>query len=127
MYNHEIEDRLRQLKIEDFIWIIYIGIIALSYYSNFLERKYFLCNDLNSKEKYRKIMIIIFSILLIIYFYFLKDSYDSVKNLNICDTEKKKRLTYLSFLGSLLIAISGVIFLYIAISDQDINVELAFN
>lgn len=127
MYSRKIEDKLKQLKIEDFIWVIYIGIIALSYYSNYLERKYFVCNDLNSKNKYREIMIIIFLILLFVYFYFLKDSYDSIKNLNKLDTEKKKRLIYLSFLASLLIFISGLIFLYIAISDTDLNVELAFN
>ena len=43
------------------------------------------------------------------------------------DSEKKKRLLYLSFLASLLIFISGIIFLYIAISDTDLNVELSFN
>ena len=41
--------------------------------------------------------------------------------------QKKKELITLSFIASLLIAISGFIFLYIAINDEDINVELAFN
>ena len=127
MYNKEVEDKLKQLKIEDFIWVIYIGIIALSYYSNYLEKKYYVYNDLNSKDKYRSIMILIFSILIIVYYYFLSDSYKSIKNLYDCDTEKKKRLVYLSFLASLLIFISGLIFLYIAVSDTDLSVELAFN
>ena len=127
MYNKEVEDKLKQLKIEDFIWVIYIGIIALSYYSNYLEKKYYVYNDLNSKDKYRSIMILIFSILIIVYYYFLSDSYKSIKNLDDCDTEKKKRLVYLSFLASLLIFISGLIFLYIAVSDTDLSVELAFN
>ena len=124
---NEIEERLKQLKIEDFIWLIYIGIIFLSWYSNSLEKKYFVCNDLESKEKYRNIIILIFSILIIVYLYFLKDSYDSLKELKPNDSDKKKNLTYLSFIGSLLIAISGFIFLYIALEDQDLNVELAFN
>lgn len=125
--NSEIEDKLRQLSIEDFIWVIYIGIIALSYYSNYLERKYYVNGDLYSKEKYRSIIIVIFFILLIVYSYFLYDSYKSVSELNVNDSEKKKRLVYLSFLGSLLIFISGSIFLYIALTDNDLNVELAFN
>ena len=127
MYDKEVEDRLKQLKIEDFIWIIYLGIIFLSYFSNSLERKYFVSNDLNCREKYRNIMVIIFSILVFVYFYFLYDSYSSIKGLNEFDTEKKKRLVYLSFLASLLIFISGLLFLYIAISDTDLNVEIAFN
>lgn len=125
--NSRIDEKLRQIRIEDFIWVIYIGIIALSYYSNFLERKYYVFNNLESKDKYRNIIILIFSILLIVYFYFLYDSYKSVKDLKSFDSEKKKRLVYLSFLASLLIFISGSIFLYIAFTDTDLNVELAFN
>jgi len=127
MNNDSLEKKLKQLKIEDFIWVIYIGIIILSWYSNNLERKYFICNDIESRKKYRKIMIFIFSILILVYLYFLKDSYNDIKNLNIIDSKKTKNLIYLSFIASFLIAISGVIFLYIAIEDEDLNVELAFN
>lgn len=123
----ELNRKLKQLKIEDFIWIIYIGIIVISWYANSLERKYFIYNDLQSKEKYRKIMILIFSILLVVYLYFLKDSYYDLKMLKQCDSDEKKKLTYMSFIGSLLITISGFIFIYIAIMDEEINVELAFN
>ena len=63
MNYNELNDKLKELKIEDFIWVIYIGIIILSWYSNALERRYYVYNDLESKEKYRKIIIFIFSIL----------------------------------------------------------------
>lgn len=127
MNYNEIDRKLKQLRIEDFIWLIYIGIIVMSWYSNYLERKYFIYNDFESKEKYQKIMIFIFSILIIVYLYFLKDSYNDIKNINECDSNKKKQLTCLSFLGSLFIALSGFIFLYIAIEDEELDVELAFN
>lgn len=123
----ELNQKLKQLKNEELIWLIYIGIIIISWYSNHLERKYFIYNDLNSREKYRKIIIFIFSILVVIYLYFLKDSVDDLNNLKTGDTEKKKILTFISFIGSLLIAISGFLFLYIAIMDEEIDVELAFN
>ena len=122
-----LNDKLKDLKIEDFIWFIYIFIILLSWYSNNLERKYYIYNDLESKEKYRKIIIFIFSILIIVYLYFLKDSYDDLQNLNSYDSNKKKNLIFLSFIASLLIVISGFIFLYIAVEDEDLNVELAFS
>lgn len=125
--NDELSKKLKQLKIEDFIWLIYIGIIILSWYSNNLERKYFIYNDQKSRKNYQKIMILIFSILIVVYLYFLKDSFDDLKNINPFDSNKKKNLTLLSFISSLLIAISGFIFLYIAINDEDIDVELAFN
>ena len=127
MKYNELTENLKELKIEEFIWIVYIGIIALSFYSNSLERKYFIYNDLESKEKYRQTLIVIFSILIIVYLYFLKSAYDDMQNLKPYDTPEKKNLVYLSFIGSLLIAISGFIFLYIAIKDKSIDVEIAFN
>ena len=123
----EINERLRQLKTEDFIWIIYIGIIFMSWIANSLERNYFLTNNLESKEKYRRLMILIFVIAILVYIYFLKESVDDLRNLKSTDTKEKKQLTFLSFLGSVLIAVSGFIFLYIALKDEDIDVELAFN
>ena len=50
-----------------------------------------------------------------------------VKDLNNNDTKKKKILTYASFIGSALILLSGIIFLMIAIVDEEIDVEIAFN
>mgnify|MGYP004456215661 FL=1 len=120
-------DRLNDIKIENYIWVIYIGIIVLSWYANSKEKKYILYNDENSKEEYQILMIVIFLILLFIYYYFAKDSYLDILELNDCDTDKKKILTYASFIGSLLILISGIIFLIIAIVDDNIDTELAFN
>lgn len=125
--SEEIYNKLRQIKTEDYIWIIYIGIIMFSFYSNKLETDYYLNNNLISKEKYRKSLILIFSILVIVYLYFLKSSMNDFQNLKPCDNKKKKELITLSFISSLLIAVSGFIFLYIAINDEDLNVELAFN
>lgn len=125
--DNSIEERLKELRVEDFIWLVYIGIIFLSWYSNDLERRYFVYNDINSKEKYRKIMILIFSILVIVYYYFLNDSINSINNLGSNVSYEKRRLNYLSMIASLFIFISGVILLYIAINDKDIDVELAFN
>ena len=126
MYN-DVNERIKEINIEDFIWIVYLGIIALSFYSNSLEKKYFIFNNEVDKEKYQKIIIVIFSILVIVYLYFLKSSIDSIKNLNPSASQETKNLTYLSFLASLLIAISGFIFLYIAFKDKNLDIELAFN
>lgn len=124
---NELNNKLKELKAEEFVWIIYIGIIILSFYSNDLERKYFINNDLESKKKYTDLMIIIFTVLLIVYMYFAKSSLDDVRNLKQNDSMDKKRLTYLSFVGSFLILISGIIFLYIAFQNENLDVELAFN
>ena len=51
MNNNDLEEKLKQITIEDYIWIIYLGIIFLSWYGNSFERKYYKNNDLNSKNK----------------------------------------------------------------------------
>lgn len=120
-------DRLEDIKIENFVWIIYIGIIILSWYANSKETKFILYNDEKAKKEYQNLMILIFTILVIIYSYFTKDSYDDLMNLNESDTEKKKILHLTSFIGSFLVLISGFIFLGIVIVDDEIDTEIAFN
>lgn len=122
-----MEEKLKSIYIEDFIWVIYIGIIILSFYSNYLEKKYYINNDIKSKDKYNKIMIFIFIILVVVYFYFFSSSLKDLNNLKDSDTYKKKRLTYLAFIASTLVLLSGIIFLYIAVKNDDIDVELAFS
>lgn len=124
---NDIEERLKKIKTENIIWIIYIGIIILSWYGNSKEKDYILNNNQKSKKEYQNIIIFIFIILTIIYFYFTNDSYNDLKKITSYDSEKKQILTYLSFIGSLLVLISGIIFLFIAITDENIDTEIAFN
>ena len=119
--------RLEDIKIENIVWIIYIWIIILSWYANSKETKFILYNDEKAKKEYQNLMILIFTILVIIYAYFTKDSYDDLMNLNESDTEKKKILHLASFIGSFLVLISGFIFLGIVIVDDEIDTEIAFN
>lgn len=125
--NAEKLDRLKSIKAENFIWIIYIGIIILSWYANSFEKKYILCNDENARKNYQELMILIFSILFIVYLYFTVDSYKDLNNHSMNISNKAKNLKELSFIGSLLILISGAIFLYIATVDDNIDTEIAFN
>ena len=127
MNQEEINQKIKEINIEDLIWIVLIGIIILSFISNGFEKKYFLQNDQISKSRYQKINVFISTVLVIIYIYFLKGSIDSLKKIRPNDSKKKKRLITLSFLGSLFIAISGIIFIYISIVDDNIDVELAFD
>ena len=127
MTKDDINSKLKEINIEDRIWLIYIGIIFLSWQANYFEKKYYLNNDLKSKKKYQSIMIFIFTILLLVYAYFLKSSYDSVKKIKPNDSNKKKLLIYGSYLASLLIFISGLVFLLITICDNNLDVEVAFD
>lgn len=120
-------NRLKDIKIENYIWIIYIGIIILSWYANSKEKDFIINKNENSKKEYQALIILIFTILLFIYYYFTVDSYGDLKELTSFDSKKKIVLRYASFVGSFLILISGIIFLIIAILDDNIDTEIAFN
>lgn len=115
-------EKLKEIQIEDLIWCIYIVLILLSIYSNHFEKRYYLYNDIKSKGDYRKLNIFIFSVAVIIYLYFVSDGYKSLIN---SKTPKEKDLNTLNFTASTLILIGGLIFLYIAITDEDLNTEIA--
>ena len=73
------------------------------------------------------INIFIFSVALIVYLYFFKGNFKVINELSIFDSYKKKRFNELNFIASALIVIAGVIFLYIAIYDENLDTEIAFN
>ena len=127
MTYEELNNKIKQTRMEDYIWVIYVVIIVLSWYSNTLERKYFIFKDLKSKEDYKKVITFIFFVVVLIYIYFFKNSLDDFVNLKPSDSNYKKKIVSLSFLASSFILLSGIIFLYLAIVDGGINVELAFN
>lgn len=120
------EEILRTIEIENYIWVIYLVIIFLSFIANKEEVNYFINNDMRSKSNYRKLIIIIFSIALGIYYYFFVSGYKTYKNLSPYDTESKKFFETINFIANILILISGVIFLFIAIFDEELETEIAF-
>lgn len=119
------EKRIKQIDIENKIWIIYFIIIGLSYYGNYYEKDYFKNNNLKSKEIYQKTNTIVFTILLIIYSYFEKEAIDSFKENN--KTKKQKEYDTLSLIATSSVLLSGIIFLYIIINDKNLDEEIAFN
>lgn len=118
---------LKKIKYENFIWITYLIIIGLSFYSNSLEKKYYQYNDNSAKEKYRKLNILIFSTALIIYIYFYNDSYHDVRELKPWDSYNKKFFNKASLTASTLILIAGTILLFIALFDENLDTEIAFS
>lgn len=117
---------LRKINIESFIWVIYIFLVCFNLYSNYLEKLYLKTNQRFYKQKFRQINKIVLSVILIIYIYFaylaFKDetTLTRYKNAN----PKKKRLTDLVFIASILFLVGGVISLYVATKSDDFDEEL---
>lgn len=123
--DENINKRLEKIRIENFIWIIYLFIIGFSFYANSLEKDYFLTKNEKSKDSYRKINSTIFILLILVYSYFEKDSITSFQEQD--KSLKKKHLDILSLIATTAVLISGFIFLYIILEDTDLQEEIAFN
>lgn len=117
---------LREIEIENYIWIVYLGLIIFSFWSNNEEKKYLVSGSKRAKDNYRFSLIIIFSIAVIIYFYFFYSSYTSYKNLNIYDTDSKREFTVINLVATTLVLIAGICFLFIAVSDENLETEISF-
>ena len=118
------QERIRETRIEDIIFIIYYIIITLSLYSNKIEREYLKYHDKIKREEYRKLLYIIFGVAALIYLYY---AYTGFKDLQKVQDKESRRLNQLALFASILTVITGFIYLYIIYQDKDINVELVFN
>ena len=118
---------LKSIETENFVWIIYLFIIGISFVANSFEKDYYVTGNVDSKNKYRIINIFVFATALLIYLYFFYDNYKNIKNLNCNSSKEKIFFNNLNFIASILIVIAGTIFLYIALYDKNIDTEIAFN
>lgn len=120
--NNETTKILKQIDIEDFIWGIYIIIIILSFYTNYLQRDSIINKNKQSREIYKDLEILVFFILIIIYTYFLFKNYHEL----VGAKKKQKKAKEEFFIASLLLFISGFLFLHASIKYRNIDEETPF-
>ena len=118
-------ERLKMLKIEDLLWCVLIGLILLSMYANNIERDFLVTNNKESQKKYRELIIFIFSVAFLIYLFYVISGYQDLMRLTKEDSFKRVEYANLSYIASVFILLAGIIYLYIAITDTEIEAELA--
>ena len=121
----DVFTRLKRLKNEDFIWIIYFFIAAFAIFSNKLEREYVLNNSNVAYKKSKTINIILFLVAFFIYLYFVLLFTQDLNNMEKNFNNEKYRNTFLQLIAALLFLIGGTIYLFEAISERDIE-EIGF-
>lgn len=113
--DEKLKEELKELKIEDFIWVIYIFIAIFAIVSNRYEREYDLKHNKKDAKVFRTINTDIFIITFFIYLYFLYINYKRIKALNPSSTLKEIISTNSSFIAACLFLIGGVISLLVSI------------
>ncbi len=116
MNSSDIEYRLKRLKEEDLIWLVYFFIVTFAIISNYYERQYVINNNKVAKKKFKNINTTIFIVAFFIYlYYFITADIDLNKS-----TRKSYYDNYLRYFGALLFFVAGAIYLYV---DYHSNIE----
>lgn len=115
----DIRKTLKELQIEDIIWIITLFSAIFAIISNKFERDYVIKKDKKAAKTYKNINVTLLTISFLIYLYFLLLSYSRVKEINPSTTFKQARLTNLNFIGAILFIIAALISIIVEIYSDD--------
>lgn len=102
------KDEIKRLNFEDFLLIIFICLSILNIIGDYLMKDYLKYNNINSKNKSKKIFDFTLSITILIYLYFVIRNYNSYKNID----ESKKQLYSIKLFGSILIIVGSILLFY---------------
>ena len=123
---NDVEKKLKRLKNEDIIWIIYFFIVFFALYSNKLDRDYLLKKDKDAYKREKSINITIFFIAFFIYLYFLLLLTEDLGNMEKNFDDPNYRSTFIQLIAAILFLIGGAIYLINEITrkDDDLDVGL---
>ncbi len=121
----EVNRKLRLLKEEDFIWLIYFFIVTFAIISNYLERKYVLNKDRTARKYSFKINTTILIVAFFIYLYFAIIAWDNIKYLKQNGKYSELRIAIESFISSVIFLIGGVYALYVDYDSKSTSTDIA--
>ena len=116
---NDVEKKLKRLKNEDIIWIIYFFIVVFALYSNKLDRDYLLKKDRDAYKREKSINITIFFIAFFIYLYSLLLLTEDLGNMEKNFDDPNYRSTFIQLIAAILFLIGGAIYLINEITRKD--------
>ena len=116
---------LKELEIEDLIWVITLFTASFAIVSNKLEREFLFTGDLTKQKKFKTINITLLSIAFFIYLYFVMLAYSRFKLNNPNTTFKQLRIREANFIAAVLVLLGTIIYFITSIlSDDNTAIDL---
>lgn len=116
---NDVTKKLKRLKNEDMIWIIYFFIVVFALYSNKLDRDYLLKHDITSYKREKSINITIFFIAFFIYLYFVLLLTEDIGSMEKNLSDASYRSTFIQLIAAILFLVGGAIYLINEITRKD--------
>lgn len=112
-------ENFNEVRIEDYIWIIYIFLAIFALVSNHFEKEYLKKHEKKDENIFRTINTEIFIVTFIIYLYFTYINYKHIKRLDPNSSPKEILLANAGLVSAILFLIGGGIALWISIHSED--------
>ncbi len=110
--SYEENEKIKEIRIEDFIWVIYFFIAIFAIISDQLELDDIYKHSKRNNAKVRTINLTILTIAFLIYIYFVYRSYKRIGNLKATATRKEVIAAHASLISSLLFIAAGIFAIY---------------
>ena len=115
-------EKLKEIKIENFIWIIYFFITISALVSNYYEEDYIKTKSSKDYRIFKNINVTLFTVAFFIYLYFVYLNYKNITNLRKNTSQKKVLYANINFIAAVLFLIGGILYLYTEINNNDIEI-----
>lgn len=112
-------ETLKEVRVEDYIWIIYIFLAIFAIVSNHYEKEYLTKHNKQDENIFRTINTEIFIVTFIIYLYFAYINYKHIKRLDPNSSPKEILLANAGLIAAILFLIGGGISLWISLHGKD--------
>ncbi len=122
---NELLRKLKLLRNEDIIWLIYYFIVTFALISNRLEKNYLLNNEnVQSRNTSRKINTTLLIIAFFIYLYFTVVAFQDIELLKQNSTKKEVRISYERLITNLIFLAGGIMAIIADFDDNTNDVVL---
>lgn len=116
-------DKERELRVDEWIWVIFIILSIFNIFGDELEKKFYREKDISSKNLSKSIFTLTVLVSFFIYVYLSYRKYQAFsrnkaegKNTDICE---------MRFFASILVVIASFLYLYCQLTDkEDVNPSL---
>ena len=115
--NEDIIKRLKQVKIDNLISLLFIVGSLLNIYANGITKEYILSNDPKKEKKANDIYSFVLFLTLFIYVYFAKRNYSFLKK--SIENNEDGELEKIRFLGTVLLIIGLSFTIYAQVNDSN--------
>ncbi len=109
-------DEINEITIDEWIWVLFIALSIANIFGDELERKSILEGKKGNKNA-KKIFITTAAISIIVYIYFVFDTYDEIKEAK--EKNKDVNLYELKLLGNVFIVVGAILLIYFSINETD--------